>query len=149
MKKKLLGFKDEVAAAVAAGDQEQVTNVYRRQIAWFKCGADVSGYSADVLESALKAAEADPGKMKRNLLVEILAVQSMLLHRVREELMARIRKHDEKPNGFDPWGNLPPEISAELLPRYARLTSEVFHTLKVMQKLECQPADPDEKADIA
>ena len=126
----------ELAAAKESGDFEKISDIYRWNFYSLKSGADVSGFSADMFKGLRNAAKANPGAMQQRILSDILAFQAMLLHRVTEETMNAISNFDRSPPSYDTLGKLPKEITEVLLPRYARLTSEIFATIKALQKLE-------------
>ena len=126
----------ELAAAKESGDFEKISDIYRWNFYSLKSGADVSGFSADMFKGLRNAAKANPRAMQQGILNDILAFQGMLHHRVTEETMNAISNFDRSPPSYDTLGKLPKEITEVLLPRYARLTSEIFATIKTLKKLE-------------
>ena len=150
MKRNAPTFYDQVYAAVDAGDRQLVAKLYRdSMVANAGFSSHHAGLSAVMLEVSETAAKRDPRKFQRDVLAEILAMQSMLLHRVSEHIRTAIARHDKDDRGFHPWGNLPENITGELLPRYARISAEIMNTMKLMRKLEAAPAGPDDKDDSA
>ena len=142
-------FYEQVSEAVDAGDRQRVSNLYREQMAR---NAGVSSYQANfsavMLEVSENAAKKDPRKFQHDMLAEILAVQSMLLHRVSEHIRTAIARHDKEYSGFHPWGNLPADVTDELLPRYARITTEIFNTMKMIKKLASPPVPAGTTANV-
>ena len=126
----------ELAAAKESGDFEKISDIYRWNFYSLKSGADISGFSTDMFKGLRNAAKANPRAMQQSILNDILAFQGMLLHRVTEETMNAISNFDRSPPSYDTMGRLPKEITEVLLPRYARLTSEIFATIKTIKKLE-------------
>ena len=126
----------ELAAAKESGDFEKISDIYRWNFYVLKSGADISGFSADMFKGLRNAAKANPGAMQQRILSDILAFQGMLLHRVTEETMNAISNFDRSPPSYETIGKLPKEVTEVLLPRYARLTSEIFATIKTLTKLE-------------
>ena len=141
----------ELAAAKESGDFEKISDIYRWNFYSLKSGADVSGFSADMFKGLRNAAKANPRAMQQSILNDILAFQGMLLHRVTEETMKAISNFDQNPPGYETLGKLPNEVTEVLLPRYARLTSEIFATIKTLKKIEAVPipAKANEPADGA
>lgn len=143
----------ELAAAKESGDFEKISDIYRWNFYALKSGADISGFSADIFQALRNAAKANPRAMQQSILNDILAFQAMLLNRVTEETMNAISNFDRSPPSYDTMGRLPKEITEVLLPRYARLTSEIFATIKTIKKLEAvsipAKATADEPADGA
>ena len=142
MKQKGPNFYEQVSKAVDAGDRQLVSNLYRENIARYgSFGANRANLSEQILEASVNAAKKNPQVFHQDLLAEILAVQSMLLHRVEQSIRTAIAQHDKNDREVHPWGYLEPEIADELLPRYARITQEIFATLKLIKKL-ASPAAP-------
>lgn len=147
MQEKQLTFSEQVAMAVENGDRQRVAELYREhrspRLAY-------SGYrehlSAEILDASNVAAQKDPQKFQRDILLEVLSVQSMLLHRVGESIKIAIQEHDQLDGGGMPWGWLPPKVAEEMLPRYGRVASEVAGTIKLLRKLEA-PATSSKQAD--
>ena len=129
----------ELAAAKESGDFETISDIYRWNFYSLKSSTDISGFSADIFQALRNAAKANPRAMQQSILNDILAFQAMLLNRVTEETMNAISNFDRSPPGYDTMGRLPKEITEVLLPRYARLTSEIFATIKTLRKLEAVP----------
>ena len=134
-------FYEQVSAAVDSGDRQQISNLYRDNIARYgSFGANRANLSEEILEASANAAKKNPRKFQQDMLAEILAMQSMLLHRVSEHIRTAIARHDKEDRGFHPWGNLPEDVTGELLPRFARISAEVMGTVKMLRKLESPPA---------
>ena len=137
MPEKQLTFYEQVAAAVASGDRQRVTELYREHRPTRNA---YRGYremlSSEILEASIVAAKKNPGTFQREVLVEILAMQAMLLHRVGESIQVAIQEHDQLDGGGLPWGWLPPAVADEMLPRYGKIASEVAGTIKLLQRLE-------------
>ena len=141
MKQKAPTFYEQVSEAVDAGDRQLVSNLYRDKIARYGMyGANRANLSEEILEASENAAKKDPRKFQQDILAEVLAMQTMLLHRVEQSIRTAIAQHDKNDRGVHPWGYLEPEIADELLPRYARITTEIFTTMKMIKKLASPPA---------
>ena len=84
----------------------------------------------------MNAARKDPKKMQRDLLTSIMATQSMLLHRAQAQILSYIHEDDRRHNGARPWGQLSPEITDELLPRFGKISDEIRVTIRLMNSLE-------------
>lgn len=144
MKKKELSQTEQIAEAVANGDRERLTTIYRKQFRAY--GQSGHGcYSPQIFEATMTAAKADPKKLQQDMLAEILSMLSMLAHRVREGILAGVKKHDDASNGSRPWGELPPLVADVLLPRYGKLVAEIRTTVKLMNALESPSASPNEE----
>jgi hypothetical protein len=137
-------FDEQVAAAAEAGDRNRVDELYAEQARFGHCGGDRQHLSWAVLEATYNSAKKDSKKLSVDVLSEILAVEVMLAHRVRKQLMAAIHQHDYDDRDPANWGRLPPAISDVLLPRYQRITSSIFDTIKLMHKID-RPADDAEE----
>ena len=142
---KELSPMEKIAKAVANGDRDGLTAIYRKRLAAYGQSGNGS-YSPQIFEATMNAAKADPKRLQQDMLAEILSMLSMLAHRVREEIIAGIRKHDDASNGIHPWGWLPPAVADELLSRYGKLVAEIRTTIKLMSSLESPPASPSEEA---
>ena len=144
MRKKEFSPMEMIAEAVANGDRETLTTFYRKRMR--ACGQSGYGsYSPQIFEATMNAAKADPKKLQKESLAEILAMLSMLAHRVREGILAGIKKHDDASNGSRPWGELPASVADVLLPRYGKLAAEIRTTVKLMNSLESPSASPNEE----
>lgn len=147
MRKKEQSPMEKIAEAVANGDRETLTTFYRKRMRTY--GQSGHGcYSPQVFETTMNAAKADPKKLQQDMLAEILAMLSMLAHRVREGILAGIKKHDDASNGSRPWGELPVSVADVLLPRYGKLAAEIRTTVKLMNSLESPPVSPREEAAV-
>ena len=135
---------EKIAEAVANGDRDGLTTIYRKRLRAYGPSGQGS-YSPQIFEATINAAKADPKKLQQDMLAEILSMLSMLAHRVREEILAGIRKHDDGSNGTKPWGWLPPAVADVLLPRYGKLVAEIRTTIKLMSSLESPPGSPREE----
>ena len=130
-------FEKQLAEAVENGDPRRIAELYRE----YRSPRDAyRGYrehlSAEILEASINAAKRNPGTFQREVLVEILAMQAMLLHRVGESIQVSIQEHDQLDGGGLPWGWLPPAVADEMLPRFGKIASEVAGTIKLIQRLE-------------
>ena len=133
---KTQSFYEQVDAAVEAGDRQLLTQLYEEKFTGFTSYINLSGYSAQVLEAELNAARKDPKRMQRDLLTSIMATQSMLLHRAQAQILSYIHEDDRRHNGARPWGQLSPEITDELLPRFGKISDEIRVTIRLMNSLE-------------
>lgn len=134
--KKAQSFYEQVDAAVEAGDRQLLTQLYEEKFTGFISYINLSGYSAQVLEAELNAARRDPKKMQRDLLTSIMAMQSMLLHRAQAQILSYIHEDDRRHNGARPWGQLSPEITDELLPRFGKISDEIRVTIRLLNALD-------------
>ena len=137
MQEKQLTFSEQVAMAVENGDRQRVAELYREHR---PARNAYRGYreslSAEILEASIVAAKRNPGTFQREVLVEILAMQAMLLHRVGESIQVAIQEHDQLDGGGMPWGWLPSTVADEMLPRYGKIASEAASTIKLIQRLD-------------
>lgn len=130
-------FEKQLAEAVENGNPRRVAELYRE----YRSPRDAyRGYrehlSAEILEASITAAKRNPGKFQQDVLIDILAIQAMLLHRVGESIQVAIQENDQLDGGGLPWGRLPDEVGDVLLSRYGKITSEVAGTIKLLQRLE-------------
>lgn len=130
-------FEKQLAEAVENGNPRRVAELYRE----YRSPRDAyRGYrehlSAEILEASITAAKRNPGKFQRDVLIDILAMQAMLLHRVGESIHVAIQENDQLDGGGLPWGRLPDEVGDVLLSRYGKISSEVAGTIKLLQRLE-------------
>ena len=130
-------FKKQLAEAVENGNPRRVAELYRE----YRSPRDAyRGYrehlSAEILEASNVAAQKDPQKFQRDILLEILSMQSMLLHRVGESIQSTISEVDQFDGGGLPWGRLPDEVGDILLTRFGKIASEVAGTIKLLQRLD-------------
>ena len=130
-------FKTQLAEAVENGEPRRVAELYRE----YRSPRDAyRGYreslSAEILEASITAAKKDPGKFQRDVLIDILAMQAMLLHRVGESIQVAIQENDQLDGGGLPWGWLPNEVGDILLTRFGKIASEVAGTIKLLQRLD-------------
>lgn len=132
-------FYDQVEAAIKAGDRRQLADLYRQQGSLYGANLHSREISMNMLEATTNAAKQDPAKLQRNLALEVLCLQGTLLHRADEAIRLGIERHDKEYRGAQPWGCLPDEIAKEWLPRYAKLSTEMFKTIKLLQRLDTEP----------
>lgn len=130
-------FEKQLAEAVKNGDPRRVAELYRE----YRSPRDAyRGYrehlSAEILEASITAAKRNPGKFQQDVLIDILAMQAMLLHRVGESIQVAIQENDQLDGGGLPWGRLPDEVGDVLLTRYGKIAAEVAGTIKLLQRLE-------------
>lgn len=147
MKQARFNFTDEIADAVKNGDPQRVAEIYREH----RSTRDrYRGYrenlSAEYFEASMTAAKQNPQKYQQDILAEILAFQTMLLHRVGESIKIAIQEHDQLDGGGMPWGWLPPPVADEMLPRFGKISAEISNTIRLIQRLQ---ADPKEGANAA
>ena len=146
MKQPEFNLPEELAAAVKNGDRRRLADLYRQQGSLYGDNYYAREMTCNMLEATEKAAKLDPGKLQRDLVLEILSMQGTLLYRVDEAIRLAMARHDRDYRGEKPWGWLPPTITDELLPRYGKLTTEIFATIRLLQKLDAPPA-PNPQAD--
>ena len=140
MKQESQNIYEQISDAVDSGDRQQLTEIFRRQLASFDGCEYQSNFSSNILEASINAARKDPHKLERELLNEMLAVQGMLAHRAQEGLLAAIRQHDKDARGRHPWGGLPDEVADTWLARYGKISSEIRTTVKLLQQLDAPSA---------
>ena len=146
MKKVEFNLPEEIAAAVKNGDRRRLADLYRQQGSLYGDNYYAREMSWKMLEATEQAAKLNPGKLQRDIVLEILSIQGTLLHRVDEAIRLAMLRHDKNYTGEQPWGWLPPSITDELLPRFGKISAEVFATIRLLQKLDAPPA-PNPQAD--
>ena len=149
MKKVEFNIREEIAAAIKSGDRRRLADLYRQQGSLYGDNYFAPEMSWNMLEATEQAAKLNPGKLQRDIVLEILSMQGMLLHRVDEAIRLAMARHDKDYTGPQPWGWLPPSITDELLPRYGKLSAEVFGTIRLLQKLDAPPAPNQQAGDDA
>ena len=145
MKKVEFNLPEEIAAAVKNGDRRRLADLYRQQGSLYGDNYYARQMTWNMREATEQAAKLNPGKLQRDLVLEILSMQGTLLYRVDEAIRLAMLRHDTDYRGEKPWGWLPPSITDELLPRYGKLTAEVFGTIRLLQKLDAPPV-PNQQA---
>ena len=146
MKQPEFNLTEEIAAAVKNGDRRRLADLYRQQGSLYGDNYYAREMTCNMLEATEKAAKLNPGKLQRDLVLEILSMQGTLLYRVDEAIRLAMARHDRDYRGEKPCGWLPPTITDELLPRYGKLTSEVFTTIRLLKKLDAL-SSPTKQAD--
>ena len=146
MKQPEFNLTEEIAAAVKNGDRRRLADLYRQQGSLYGDNYYAREMSWNMLEATEHAAKLNPGKLQRDLVLEILSMQGTLLHRVDEAIRLAMLRHDKDYRGEKPWGWLPPSITDELLPRFGKISAEVSATIRLLHKLDA-PAEPDRQAD--
>ena len=146
MKQTEFNLRDEIAAAVKNGDRRRLADLYRQQGSLYGDNYYAREMSWNMLEATEHAAKLNPGKLQRDLVLEILSMQGMLLHRVDEAIRLAMMRHDKDYTGPQPWGWLPPSITDELLPRFGKISAEVFATIRLLQKLDA-PSESGKQTD--
>ena len=146
MKQPEFNLTEEISVAVKNGDRRRLADLYRQQGSLYGDNYYAREMTCNMLEATEKAAKLDPGKLQRDLVLEILSMQGTLLYRVDEAIRLAMARHDRDYRGEKPWGWLPPTITDELLPRYGKLTSEVFTTIRLLKKLDA-PTSSAKQAD--
>lgn len=131
-------YHDQFTDAVAAGDLDRLRELYDREKAGFGYIMNKERITPRMLETTINAARRDPDKLQRDILLQILSVQYTLLDRVETGIFDMIADADKRGH---PYGEIPDKVASELLPRYARISSEIFATLKLIKKL-ASPAAP-------
>ena len=129
---------DPFAAAVEAGDLDQLRALYQSEKAGFGFIMNKEKITPRMFETTLNAARRDPDRLQSDILHQVLSMQYTLLDRVETGILDMIADFDKRGHQY---GELPEGVSSELLPRYAKISSEIFTTLKLIKKLG-SPAAP-------
>jgi len=141
--------KDEYAQAVEAGDLDRLRELFHNEKSCFGFIFEKKAVTPLVWATTLNAARRDSVKLQRDILHRILCMQSTLLDRVETKITDEIAAFDARGH----FNELPEIVTNELLPRYGKIASEIFGTMKLLQKIESPsapaPSTPKGDADDA
>ena len=134
-------FQERISAAIEAGDRRLIADLYHEERGLYGIfNGDRANLSDEIREASMNAAKKDSLQFQKDILAEILSIQTMLLHRVEESIRIGIARHDKTHTNLSPWGDLPDDIAGVMLPRYGKIAAEIVDTIKLMRKLESSPA---------
>lgn len=149
MKTSRQSYGEQLDAAVEAGDLETVRTLIQDEKTLFGYVSSEHKLTPLLFQTMRNAGKRDPVKLQRDILHRILAVQYMLLDRVETGIHEKIADYDGR--GYPP-SHVPEDVASELLPRFGKITSEIYSTMKMLKKIESPPAPavpPSSQADSA
>lgn len=128
-------FKAGYLEAAEAGDLDRLRTLHHEEMSYGTTICRKGLFTVCMLEAVCNAAISNPDKLQRDILCRILSLQYSLLDRVDIAIRDQIIDHDQR--GYAK-NEIPECVATELLPRYGKITSEIFLTMKMLKKI----ADP-------
>ena len=122
---------DEYVEVIDAGDLDKLRALHQGGNPFMGYAMAGNAGTPRIFATALNATKKDPIKLQRDIVARILCMQFTLLERVEKDIFDIIGKYDSRHNGYE----LPGVVTSELLPRYGKISSEIFTTMKMFRKI--------------
>lgn len=131
MRKEHTTLREAISAAIEAGDIDSLEDLLQKERATISYGMCHDRDTPRFWATALNAVKRDPKQLQQDILGRILALQFTLLNRTENSIQKDIKDSDGRGHEHE----LPDRVANELLPRYGKITHEIFATMKMLNKI--------------